>query len=172
MGELQFGPRPTETVFGQRLADLRAERGLTIMMFALHCRVSQRSMESWIHDGAEPLLGYAYKVACALGVDIDDMADPALTGVPRRQRPDAPAPWTFDFKGAVCSTQFGATLRLAMHPRTIVDFARDLGLSRVTVNDWTLAKTEPRLTSAMRAAAELGVSLHGLCDGRVEWRSP
>lgn len=168
-----IGPRPRETAFGLSLDEVRRERGWTIERLALHCRVSQTSMESWISDGFEPLLGYAYKTACALGYDVEVLADPARTGPFERRRPDAPGEWTFDFKGSVGSTQFGSTLRtaIAQSGQTLKGFAADIGLGRHAITAWVGRHSEPRLTSAMRAADELGLSLHRLCEGQIRRRA-
>lgn len=163
------GSRPCETVFGHRLDDVRQARGWTIERLALHCRVSLSTMESWLGDGCEPLLGYAFKAACAVGYNIEDLADPSVRSLPEPQRADAPGEWTFEFKGSVCSTEFGATLRTAVTSsgRTIKDFAAEIGIPRSAVTKWVGGYSEPRLTSAMRAAVVLDLSLHGLCEGRI-----
>jgi transcriptional regulator with XRE-family HTH domain len=167
-----FGARPCETIFGQRVAEIRSSLGWTVEHFANHCRVSKNSMEVWLRDGCEPLLGYAFKVACALGRDVDDLADPSLDKPAPQRRDFKPSSWTFDYKGSVGTTAFGPTVKRALGVRgsTIKDFAAELGLARTCVNDWTLGKTEPRLTSAMRASERLGLNLHGLCEGRLEQR--
>lgn len=171
-----WGPRPRETVFGPRLVEAREARGWTIERFAHHCRVSVSTAESWLGDECEPLLAYAFKAACALGYDVEDLADPSLTGPLERRRADAPGAWTFGYKDAVGSTLFGATLRLVLiqRGRTFKDFALDVGVPRSAVTKWVsesdAVRSEPRLTSAMRAADELGLSLHGLCEGRIRQR--
>lgn len=170
--------RPRETIFGVRLAEARAARGLEIEALAFHCHVSQSSIEQWIGDRCEPLLAYAYKVASALGYDVEDLADPALEGALVRRREDRQLPWTFGFKGSVCTTAFGPTLKaeLAAREIQIKQFAMDIGVPRCAVTKWVSERldyrAEPRLTSAMRAADELGLSLHGLCSGEIRARGP
>jgi transcriptional regulator with XRE-family HTH domain len=166
-------PRPCETIFGHRLDDVRRARAWTIEYFALHCRVSLRTMEEWLHCRAEPLIGYAFKTALALGYDVEDLADPSLATLPKQRREDAPGEWTFEPKGSVNKTQFGATVREAIFAsgRTIKDFAEVVDVHRNAVGKWCTSAAEPRITTAMRAAHVLGLSLHGLCEGRAIPRS-
>ena len=58
----------TETL-GQRLRRLRDEAGLTQQQVAERADVPLQSLRNWEHDRREPLVGTAFKLARALGVD-------------------------------------------------------------------------------------------------------
>ena len=58
----------TET-FGQRLQRLRSEAGLTQQQVADKAGVPLQTLRNWEHDRREPLVGAAFKLARALGVD-------------------------------------------------------------------------------------------------------
>jgi transcriptional regulator with XRE-family HTH domain len=55
--------------FGARLQKLREAAGLTQKQVAERAGVPLQSLRNWEHDRREPLLGTAFRLADALGVD-------------------------------------------------------------------------------------------------------
>jgi transcriptional regulator with XRE-family HTH domain len=68
---------------GQGLAlsikERRRELGLTQAALASAAKVSLRTLKAWEAGEASPSLGAASRLAAALGISLDDLADPART---------------------------------------------------------------------------------------------
>lgn len=164
--------RPCETVFGMRIDQIRRDRGLTMVALANLAGVCLREIENWTYDRCEPILSYAYTTARALGYNVEDLADASLESIGKPPRQGIPGVASTAFKGLAGTTEFGITLKRALAERSYAkrDFALDIGVSRSSVTNWTCNGSDARLTSAMRAASTLGLSLHALCEGRIEAR--
>ncbi len=81
----------TET-FGQKVARLRIGAGLTQRQLADSCAVPLSTLQNWEIDRREPNMRSAVRLAKALGVTVEELADSAtVEEVGKSPRPAGPS---------------------------------------------------------------------------------
>ena len=65
----------TQSAFGRRLKILMADRGMTATELAERSGITRQMVTNYVHGSAIPGLSTACKMASALGVSVDDLAD-------------------------------------------------------------------------------------------------
>ena len=65
----------TQSTFGHRLKMLMADRGMKATELAERSGISRQMVTNYVHGSAIPSLSTACKLASALGISVDDLAD-------------------------------------------------------------------------------------------------
>ena len=65
----------TQSTFGHRIKILMADRGMTATELAERSGITRQMVTNYVHGSAIPGLSTACKMASALGVSVDDLAD-------------------------------------------------------------------------------------------------
>ena len=65
----------TQSTFGHRLKILKADRGMTATELAERSGITRQMVSNYVNGSAIPGLSTACKLASALGVSVDDLAD-------------------------------------------------------------------------------------------------
>lgn len=65
----------TQSTFGHRLKMLMADRGMKTTELAERSGISRQMVTNYVHGSAIPSLSTACKLASALGISVDDLAD-------------------------------------------------------------------------------------------------
>ena len=64
-----------QSTFGHRLKMLMADRGMKTTELAERSGISRQMVTNYVHGSAIPSLSTACKLASALGISVDDLAD-------------------------------------------------------------------------------------------------
>lgn len=65
----------THSTFGHRLKILMADRGMSATELAERSGISRQMVTNYVCSGSIPTLATASKIAAALGVSVDDLAE-------------------------------------------------------------------------------------------------
>jgi hypothetical protein len=155
-----------ETFFKFRLAEIEGRLGRGCI--AIQSGVDLTTVDHWLVRGFEPLVSYAFAVALGTGFDVDDLIGPEpLSSEPRRapQRQTRSPLFKDTGRTRFCESALELANARKITRRRLAD---ELCLDLSTVKKWLASRSEPRVGNALALAEFFGVTVHGMCLGRIE----